>query len=343
MGYDEEYNNRNVIRTKLLWIVILSLVLVLILIVGFIADSVIDMTKEQGYEPTPEPTKITGREVTPTPYGGIEPDDELIPTETPTSAPLVTETPDIPTPAVEPEVTNEPEETPVPTPEHTPEPTPSPMPTEAGSQGFIPISELFPNLSTYYKKDQVTGMELGLIYQNPDLPHGCESVALTMVLNYYGFNLGKTDIADKYLIYGDNFVTSFDGNPYGVEGGMIYAPGLTDTANEFLADRGSTLKAYDVSGGEFFDLIRNYIYHDVPVILFATRDYIPVEFRDVTCEYDGKTWKKIKNMHCVVMSGYDETDDSIIIYDSLKGVLKIKRATIEDIYNDFYRMAVVVK
>lgn len=341
MGYDEEYNNRKVIRTKLLWIVILSLILVLILIIGFIADAVFDMAEEQSYRPTPEPTKLTGREVTPTPYSDYNPDDELIPTETPTPTPYVTDEPDTPTPTDEPIAS--PTEAVTPTVTATPEPTPSPIPTEAGSQGFIPISELFPNLSTYYKKDQVTGVELELILQKPELPHGCESVALTMVLNYYGFKLGKTDIADKYLIYGDNFVTSYEGNPYGEEGGLIYAPGLTDTANEFLTDRGSTLKAYDVSGGEFFDLIKTYINHDIPVILFATRDYIPVEFRSEAREYDGKTWKRVKSMHCVVMSGYDEEDDTVIIYDSLKGVLKVKRATIEEIYNNFYRMAVVVK
>ncbi|MFR7670840.1 MAG: C39 family peptidase [Collinsella sp.] len=35
--------------------------------------------------------------------------------------------------------------------------------------------------------------------QYPELPTGCESVALTNLLNYYGFGLGKTIIADYYL------------------------------------------------------------------------------------------------------------------------------------------------
>lgn len=49
--------------------------------------------------------------------------------------------------------------------------------------------------------------------QYPELPTGCESVALTNLLNYYGFGLGKTIIADYYLPKGSNgnFVTAFDG------------------------------------------------------------------------------------------------------------------------------------
>ena len=49
--------------------------------------------------------------------------------------------------------------------------------------------------------------------QYPELPTGCEWVALTNLLNYYGFGLGKTIIADYYLPKGSNgnFVTAFDG------------------------------------------------------------------------------------------------------------------------------------
>lgn len=46
--------------------------------------------------------------------------------------------------------------------------------------------------------------------QNPELPTGCESVALTNALNYYGFGLGKTVIADAYMPKSSwDFVTAF--------------------------------------------------------------------------------------------------------------------------------------
>lgn len=63
------------------------------------------------------------------------------------------------------------------------------------------------------------------ILQNPELPTGCESVALTMVLNYYGQKLSKTTIADEYLIRDpENFVTAYKGDPYQISGDGIYAP-----------------------------------------------------------------------------------------------------------------------
>ena len=37
------------------------------------------------------------------------------------------------------------------------------------------------------------------IAQNPELPTGCEITSLTMVLNYLGYNVSKTYMADNYL------------------------------------------------------------------------------------------------------------------------------------------------
>ena len=87
--------------------------------------------------------------------------------------------------------------------------------------------------------------------QNPELPTGCESVALTNLLNYYGFRLGKTIIADYYLPKGSggNFVTAFDGNPRRSSGGLMgcVAPAITIAGNNFLRAAGSGKQAKDVS------------------------------------------------------------------------------------------------
>ena len=37
------------------------------------------------------------------------------------------------------------------------------------------------------------------IIQYPDLPTGCETTSLTMVLNYLGYPVDKLDLADHYL------------------------------------------------------------------------------------------------------------------------------------------------
>lgn len=87
--------------------------------------------------------------------------------------------------------------------------------------------------------------------QYPELPTGCESVALTNLLNYYGFGLGKAIIADYYLPKGSNgnFVTAFDGNPRRSSGGLMgcVAPAITIAGNNFLRAAGSGKQAKDVS------------------------------------------------------------------------------------------------
>ena len=350
--YNDEYRNRKIIRTKILWVMILSLVLALLILTGFLLDR---LTGNKGsyFVATPTPTPINGREVTPT----------TAPTEDPSAiTPLPTETP-----------------TPVPTETPTPVPTEiggvvlTPVPTEPGGPddkefkpwvsddtedkekqdeiqqemqqagGFIPIAELFPNLATYFKRDKVTGIELSLFSQNPELPSGCESVSLAMVLNYYGFNLGKTEISDKYMIYGDNFVTTYEGNPYSKTGGAIYAPGLANVANIIIAEKESTLTASDVSGTDFDELITKYVYDYVPVIIYTTTDYGKVNYYDAVRSYNGKEYHAVRRGHCVVLAGYDETDNCVILYDPISGIIKVDKQKIKDIYDDFYKMAVVVK
>ena len=41
----------------------------------------------------------------------------------------------------------------------------------------------------------------------PDLPNGCEVTSLAMLLNYYGINVTKEDLAQKIA-----HVSSYDGN-----------------------------------------------------------------------------------------------------------------------------------
>ncbi len=354
-GYDDhndEYRNRKIIRTKILWVLILSLVLALLILTGFLLDRLAG-NKGEYFVATPTPTPVNGREVTPTP----------VPTKDPALiTPLPTETP-TPTPA-------EPETTPAPTPTDIGGVVLTPTPTEPVEHdftpwvsddtedkekqqelqqeilkagGFIPIAELFPNLATYFKRDKVTGIELGWIDQNPELPSGCESVSLTMVLNYYGFDLKKTDISDRYMIYGDNFVTSFEGNPYSKQGGAVFAPGLATVANIILSERESTLKAEDVSGTDFETLITEYIYHYVPVVIYTTTDYGKVSYYDAVRTYNGREYHAVRRGHCVVLAGYDETDNSVILYDPISGVIKVDKEKVKSIYDDFYQMAVVVK
>lgn len=73
-----------------------------------------------------------------------------------------------------------------------------------------------------------------VILQKPELPTGCESVALTMVLKQKGYPIEKTTIAEEYLIYNrDNYASGYVGDPSTYGGVGIYPPGLVNTANCF--------------------------------------------------------------------------------------------------------------
>lgn len=53
-------------------------------------------------------------------------------------------------------------------------------------------------------------LDIPEVFQMPELPTGCESVALTMALMYEGFELDKTTIADDYLVYSEDGIFPAD-------------------------------------------------------------------------------------------------------------------------------------
>lgn len=85
-------------------------------------------------------------------------------------------------------------------------------------------------------------LHVDVLIQYPELPTGCESVALTIALRYFGYDLKKTDIAKSYLIKGDDYVTSFVGDPFSYGGAGIYPPGLVKTAEKFIKAKDSPLE-----------------------------------------------------------------------------------------------------
>lgn len=160
------------------------------------------------------------------------------------------------------------------------------------------------------------------IMQNPELPTGCESVALTMLLHYWGYDtLEKCEIADNYLTYDStNFVTSFVGDPHTENGAGIFAPGLTAAANRFLKDHGDSRIARDLTGTSFEGLLA-YISQGDPVVVWNTVDM--QEPGDVNAHYyyQGKTYNFYKEEHCMVLCGYDLTQGTVLVSDPQAGLV----------------------
>lgn len=200
-----------------------------------------------------------------------------------------------------------------------------------------PISEKAINTNT--KKKQLS---MKNIKQNPELPTGCESVALTMVLNYYGFHLSKTTIAANYLPRSSsNFVTAFAGNPFSSSGAGIYAPGLTNTANDFLKEKKSQLRATDITGISFKNLYK-FIDDGTPVIVWNSM-YMRNPIGNSTYYAVGKTWTFYTYEHCVVLCGYNKKKNTVLINDPLSGLVWRSASSFEKIYNKLGKMAVVIR
>ena len=180
------------------------------------------------------------------------------------------------------------------------------------------------------------------IRQRPQLPTGCESVALTIVLRHYGFSLSKTTIASRYLSRSSsNFVSKFWGSPFSSSGGGIYAPGLTITANKFLKAKKSAKRAYDLTGIRFSDLY-SYIDNQIPVIVWNSM-YMRNPVAVHSYRYKGKRWHFYRSEHCVVLCGYDKKTGKVLINDPLSGLVWRKASSFERIYNKLGKMAVVIQ
>lgn len=180
------------------------------------------------------------------------------------------------------------------------------------------------------------------IRQRPQLPTGCESVALTIVLKHLGFSLSKTAIASRYLPKSSsNFVTAFWGSPFSSSGGGIYSPGLTKTANKYLKAKKSSMRAYDLTGIRFSDLYR-YIDENIPVIVWNSM-YMRWPCAVHSYRYAGKTWHFYRYEHCVVLCGYDKKNKKVLINDPLSGLVWRKASSFERIYNKMGKMAIVIQ
>ena len=70
---------------------------------------------------------------------------------------------------------------------------------------------------------QAVQLDVPELLQKPELPTGCESVALTMALMYEGYDLEKTTIADEYLVYSEDgdFTRGYVGDPKSRQGSRM--------------------------------------------------------------------------------------------------------------------------
>ena len=182
--------------------------------------------------------------------------------------------------------------------------------------------------------------------QYPELPTGCESVALTNLLNYYGFGLGKTIIADYYLPKGSNgnFVTAFDGNPRRSSGGLMgcVAPAITIAGNNFLRAAGSGKQTKDVSFSSISS-IKNRLTCGQPVEMWNTECGSWPGSRYAARWYNGHSYGLWGGNHAVVLKGYDDEQGIVYLSDSINGNVKRNAQVFFGTWQQMDSQAVVIE
>ncbi|MBK6089783.1 C39 family peptidase [Ruminococcus difficilis] len=163
--------------------------------------------------------------------------------------------------------------------------------------------------------------------QQDELKAGCETHAVTALLQSYGYDIDEFSFANNYLdvhyvfddgeghMYGPDMNSGFAGTAYA--GWGIYAPAMAKCMNHYLSDVKSKQKAVAHEGGTLADLCREYIVNGTPVAVWATTDMqepVPhdtweVNYVDENAKYklgDSFTWPL--HEHCLVLVGYDERE-----------------------------------
>ncbi len=170
-----------------------------------------------------------------------------------------------------------------------------------------------PLIEEYHLKQEVH-IGVPTVKQYPELPRGCEVTSLSMLLNYYGFDVDKMTLAKKVkkseqvyqnidgqIHYGDPN-EGFVGNMYNLNepGFGVYHEPIASLARQFAADR-----VHDFSGGSFYEILEH-LDNGQPVWIITNTLYkqLPSELFESWITPNGSQKITMKE-HSVLVTGYD--------------------------------------
>lgn len=182
------------------------------------------------------------------------------------------------------------------------------------------------------------------INQYPNYPTGCESVALTILLRYYGVNVSADNIIstlkkgdapyyENNVRYGGNPEIEFIGSPYSYDSYGVYNNPIADVANQFKA--GATVRT-----GMPFSEVLNLVKNNVPVMVWTSMNLaMPYITNSWIYKPTGETISWKSQEHAVILIGYN--DENVIISDPLRGSVRYQsRSVFESRYNYYGKRAV---
>lgn len=192
-----------------------------------------------------------------------------------------------------------------------------------------------------------------LIYQNPELPNGCEITSLSMALTAAGCPADKLTLYQSYLPkadfsyvgdqrYGPNPEKWYAGNAAGLKGGWYCFEGpIIQTANSWLDDCGSTSSARSIAGLSQNELDR-YVQDGIPLVVWVTLDYVQPQYSEFSWTLeDGTSYYPYSNLHCVVLASAENGQYQIA--DPLSGFSLVDKDAFWDSFSAMGRRAVVIE
>ena len=185
-------------------------------------------------------------------------------------------------------------------------------------------------------------LDAGEWIQYPELPTGCESVALTAALDCLGFDIEKTEIAENYLYYADEDVMyGYVGDPFSDYGAAVYPPGLANTANYYLEVNDSDYRAVTTMGADMQSLFK-LIDAGYPVVVWTTLWVNEPMVTDYEYYYNGETYYWYENEHCVLLCGYDLEENTVTISDPNEGIVTHDADWFEAVYDGVGRLSMTI-
>lgn len=174
-------------------------------------------------------------------------------------------------------------------------------------------------------------------------PTGCESAALTILLNYWGYNVSVKEVVnvlpkgaqpyyENKIKYGGNPYIEFIGHPKNSYSYGVYDIPIENVANSF--------KAGIINGkGMSMNEVLNIVKQGRPVIVWSSMNMsIPHISDSWIYRETGEKIKWLADLHALVVVGYN--DNQIITSDSLTGTIRyFDKKTFENRYNAFGKRA----
>lgn len=176
------------------------------------------------------------------------------------------------------------------------------------------VGELPLSTDKYVCTESEKILDVPLLCQYPLLPTGCEAVAATMVLRYYGSTVTPETFAEDWLqkderfwehdnmLYGPNPHQVFVGNPFSKTAYGCYATPIVNAINDNSVD----CIAQKTEKRSLSQLASVYIDNGKPLLIWATISMRPSEQGNAWFLESGEKLTWISGEHCLALVGYND-------------------------------------